>query len=553
MCSRRSTSQQTPIMDETIIIAMCESARDSDLESYSSVQVGEMLNDQAHHEEHLPSKHAALVTASDFSEPMYYDIDPMRSQSRSSTELNTSSCSRSSSFDTRACTMAGIGAVGTAPSSKPHKAQDGSWEAMKKAKERDGGLTLGHFKFVQRLGSGDIGSVYLAELKGEGTVYNAGSRPMYYAVKVMDKRALATRNKLLRAQTEREILEALDHPFLPTLYAHLDECHFSCLVMEFCPGGDLHVLRQRQPGKRFCENAVRFYAAEVLLALEYLHMMGIVYRDLKPENVLVRDDGHIMLSDFDLSLKCSVNPVLSRLASVRQPPSSCLPSGGASRNCELPGLGCVAPCSVHPIASCLPVPRFFHLPAPSSKPKSSPLRTVRRPLPELIAEPTSVRSMSFVGTHEYLAPEIIIGDGHGSAVDWWTFGIFLFELLHGRTPFRGSDNEATLMNVVTQPLKFPASDDPTVVEFPSPPAQELIRGLLVKDPLKRLAATRGASEVKQHAFFQGVNWALIRCAVPPEVPSPYTPPPPSKPKPTHNTSNQKWVTDHDSAEGLELF
>lgn len=54
----------------------------------------------------------------------------------------------------------------------------------------------------------------------------------------------------------------------------------------------------------------RFYAAEVLLALEYLHMMGVVYRDLKPENVLVREDGHIMLSDFDLSLKCLVSPTL---------------------------------------------------------------------------------------------------------------------------------------------------------------------------------------------------------------------------------------------------
>nr|GMC67212.1 protein kinase PVPK-1-like [Ipomoea batatas] len=79
----------------------------------------------------------------------------------------------------------------------------------------------------------------------------------------------------------------------------------SCLVMEFCPGGDLHALRQRQPGKYFQENA-----AEVLLALEYLHMLGIIYRDLKPENVLVREDGHIMLSDFDLSLRCTVSPTL---------------------------------------------------------------------------------------------------------------------------------------------------------------------------------------------------------------------------------------------------
>jgi protein-serine/threonine kinase len=121
------------------------------------------------------------------------------------------------------------------------------------------------------------------------------------------------------------------------------------------------------------------------------------------------------------------------------------------------------------------------------------------PLPELIAEPTGARSMSFVGTHEYLAPEIIKGDGHGSAVDWWTFGIFLYELLFGKTPFRGPGNRATLFNVVGQPLKFPESATGQV----SFAARDLIRGLLVKEPLHRLASKRGAAEIKAHPFFEG--------------------------------------------------
>lgn len=132
-----------------------------------------------------------------------------------------------------------------------------------------------------------------------------------------------------------------------------------------------------------------------------------------------------------------------------------------------------------------------------------------------MAEPTNARSMSFVGTHEYLAPEIIKGEGHGSAVDWWTFGIFLYELLFGRTPFKGAGNRATLFNVVGQPLRFP--DSPTV----SFAARDLIRGLLVKEPQHRLAYRRGATEIKQHPFFQSVNWALIRCASPPDVPPPF--------------------------------
>ncbi|KAI3856307.1 hypothetical protein MKX03_014897 [Papaver bracteatum] len=132
-----------------------------------------------------------------------------------------------------------------------------------------------------------------------------------------------------------------------------------------------------------------------------------------------------------------------------------------------------------------------------------------------MAEPTSARSMSFVGTHEYLAPEIIKGEGHGSAVDWWTFGIFLYELLFGKTPFKGSGNRATLFNVVGQPLKFP--ENPAV----SFAARDLIRGLLVKEPQHRLAYRRGATEIKQHPFFQSVNWALIHCTNPPDVPKPF--------------------------------
>ncbi|KAI9161255.1 hypothetical protein LWI28_015768 [Acer negundo] len=147
---------------------------------------------------------------------------------------------------------------------KPHKANDMRWEAIQAVRARDGVLGLSHFRLLKRLGCGDIGSVYLSELSGT---------KCYFAMKVMDKASLAGRKKLLRAQTEREILQSLDHPFLPTLYTHFETDKFSCLVMEFCPGGDLHTLRQRQPGKHFPEQAVKFYVAEVLLSLEYLHML----------------------------------------------------------------------------------------------------------------------------------------------------------------------------------------------------------------------------------------------------------------------------------------
>ncbi|XP_065866219.1 serine/threonine-protein kinase D6PK-like [Euphorbia lathyris] len=379
---------------------------------------------------------------------------------------------------------------------RPHMSRDTRWEAIRLVQRQHGSLGLKHFRLIKKLGCGDIGSVYLAELTSTGCLF---------ALKVMDNEFLASRKKMSRAETEREILQMLDHPFLPTLYAHFVSERFSCLVMEYCPGGDLHVLRQKQPSRSFSEQAARFYVVEILLALEYLHMLGVVYRDLKPENILVREDGHIMLSDFDLSLKCAGNTITVQSSSPVTEPAKKMSSPCSEASC-------IDPFCLHPSwqVSCF-TPRLLSVASKSRKLKSD-LAAQVSPLPQLVVEPTNARSNSFVGTHEYLAPEIIKGEGHGSAVDWWTFGIFLFELLYGRTPFKGSGNEETLSNVVSRSLRFPSTP---IVSFH---ARDLIRGLLIKEPENRLGSTKGAAEIKQHAFFEGLNWALIRCAMPPEMP-----------------------------------
>jgi protein-serine/threonine kinase len=133
---------------------------------------------------------------------------------------------------------------------KPHRDNnDKRWVAIQEVRSRVGSsLEAKDFKLIKKLGGGDIGNVYLAELIGTG---------VSFAVKVMEKAAIAARKKLVRAQTEKEILQSLDHPFLPTLYSHFETEMNSCLVMEFCPGGDLHSLRQKQRGKYFPEQAAR--------------------------------------------------------------------------------------------------------------------------------------------------------------------------------------------------------------------------------------------------------------------------------------------------------
>ncbi|CAN4106587.1 unnamed protein product [Withania somnifera] len=235
-----------------------------------------------------------------------------------------------------------------------------------------------------------------------------------------------------------------------------------------------------------CLFAVKVMDNDFLTTLEYLHLLGVVYRDLKPENVLVREDGHIMLSDFDLSLQCAANPTLVKSSSlVIEPPKKSSPCSA----------NCIDPLCLHPSCQVFCFnPKFLSTAAKTRKLKADLAAQVSSLL-QVVVEPTYARSNSFVGTHEYLAPAIIKGEGHSSAVDWCTFRIFLYELLYGRTPFKGPGNEDTLANVVSQ--------------------------LLQKEPVNRLGAVTGTAEIKQHPFFEGLNWALIRCSKPPEMPRSY--------------------------------
>ncbi|XP_020885766.1 protein kinase PINOID 2 isoform X1 [Arabidopsis lyrata subsp. lyrata] len=429
--------------------------------------------------------------------------------------------------------------------SKPHKANQVAWEAMARLRRCCGrAVGLEHFRLLKRLGSGDIGSVYLCQIRGS-------PETAFYAMKVVDKEAVAVKKKLGRAEMEKKILGMLDHPFCPTLYAAFEASHYSFLVMEYCPGGDLYAARLRQPSKRFTISSTRycgrFYAAETLVALEYLHMMGIVYRDLKPENVLIREDGHVMLSDFDLSFKCDVVPQLLNDNDRDRGHQGDDEDISIRRKCSTPS--CTAT-PLNPVISCFSptssrrrkknvvtttihenaagtshtvksndVSRTFSRSPSSCSRVSNGLRDISGGCPSIFAEPINARSKSFVGTHEYLAPEVISGQGHGSAVDWWTYGIFLYEMIFGRTPFKGENNEKTLVNILKAPLTFPK----VIVNSPKEyedmvNAQDLIIKLLVKNPKKRLGSLKGSIEIKRHEFFEGVNWALIRSIKPPWVP-----------------------------------
>mmetsp|Transcript_31401 Transcript_31401/g.80144 ORF Transcript_31401/g.80144 Transcript_31401/m.80144 type:complete len:717 (-) Transcript_31401:642-2792(-) len=343
---------------------------------------------------------------------------------------------------------------GTVMRRKPHKAEDKAYQALMGAQERDGKLKLLHFRRVKQLGAGDVGLVDLVAL--QGTEFK-------FAMKTLDKYEMQERNKVQRVLTEERILTTVDHPFLPTLYCTIQTDTHLHFVMEFCDGGELYGLLNSQPKKRLKEAHVRFYVAEVLLALQYLHLLGYVYRDLKPENILLHHTGHVLLTDFDLSYG----------KGVTQPKVERKPDGR------------------------------------SYKTKSGKVVTMEDYV--LLAEPQA-RANSFVGTEEYLAPEVINAAGHSAPVDWWSYGILIYELVYGITPFRGARRDETFENIIKAPLRFPSK--PTV----SPECQDLITQLLVKDPAKRLGTRTGAEEIKTHPFFKGINWALLRNEPPPYIP-----------------------------------
>jgi hypothetical protein len=202
------------------------------------------------------------------------------------------------------------GISGVVMQRKPHKADDKAYLALLSLQQRDGKLKLMHFRRVKQLGAGDVGLVDLVQL--QGTEYK-------FAMKTLDKYEMQERNKVQRVLTECQILAAVDHPFLATLYCTIQTDSHLHFVMEYCDGGELYGLLNSQPKKRLKEAHVRMYAAEVLLALQYLHLLGYVYRDLKPENILLHGSGHVLLTDFDLSYGKGVTvPSIERVPKPRK-------------------------------------------------------------------------------------------------------------------------------------------------------------------------------------------------------------------------------------------
>ncbi|GJN21500.1 hypothetical protein PR202_gb08981 [Eleusine coracana subsp. coracana] len=347
-------------------------------------------------------------------------------------------------------------------------------------------MSLADLKALSVLGQGARGVVFHVVPADTASSSAPAGNPMAMALKAMSR--AAARHKVRapglpcgadmdghrRIWFERDVLRALRHPLLPSLRGVVATDAVVGFAIDRCPGGDLKSLLRRRP--RFPDSVIRFYAAELVLALEHLHGLGVVYRDLKPENVLIQGSGHIMLVDFDLSTTLPPPPPPpppdAATSSPTSPSSRHLIINHSKKKKKKKKKKKMASM----ISSCC-----FLLPS-SRRTTESSYRSSRGS-----SAPQHHKSKSFVGTEDYVAPEIVAGSGHDHAVDC---------------------TRETFRRVLDAAPELPGERTPL---------RDLVARLLEKDPRKRL----GAPGVKRHAFFRGVDWdRVLDVARPPFIPAP---------------------------------
>jgi len=151
-------------------------------------------------------------------------------------------------------------------------------------------ISVDDFRKIKVIGKGGFGRVLLVEKKDTKKVF---------AMKILKKGVIAARGEIEHTRTEKSVLSKLDHPFLAKLHWSFQTDENLYFVMDFINGGEL--FHHLSIEKRFSDDRAKFYAAEIVSGMEYLHAHGVIYRDLKPENLLLSHKGHIVMTDFGLS------------------------------------------------------------------------------------------------------------------------------------------------------------------------------------------------------------------------------------------------------------
>ncbi|EKG19532.1 hypothetical protein MPH_03396 [Macrophomina phaseolina MS6] len=318
-----------------------------------------------------------------------------------------------------------------------------------------------NFVTVKIIGKGAFGEVKLVQRKNDGKVY---------ALKSLIKAEMFKKDQLAHVRSERDILAESDSPWVVKLHTTFQDNTFLYMLMEFLPGGDLMTMLIKY--EIFTEDITRFYMAELTLAIEAVHKLGFIHRDIKPDNILLDRGGHIKLTDFGLSTGFHKEHEASYYQKLL--------SGNTSKSSNRDNRNSVAIDQIQLTVS--------------NRTQINSWRKSRRQL-----------AYSTVGTPDYIAPEIFSGKGYDFGCDWWSVGTIMFECLIGWPPFCAEEPHDTYRKIVDWPrnLHFPP-DQQLGAE-----AEDFIRSLICNSE-DRLGRIGGAHEIKQHPFFRGVQWDGLR-------------------------------------------
>ena len=327
-------------------------------------------------------------------------------------------------------------------------------------------ISIFDFEPLKIIGKGAFGEVRVCKYIPNGDIV---------AIKKMKKEEMHKKNQVLHVRAERDVLSEAKNEWIVDLKFSFQDQHYLYLGMEFLPGGDLMSLLMARD--ILPENDAKFYAAEIVLAIESVHKLDCIHRDLKPDNVLIDANGHVKLSDFGLSKKLDLKLIDNNdLKNNYNNMNNNNYRGGAKNN--------------------LSYAQQF------SQFKSMKNSKKRRAF-----------AFSTVGTPDYIAPEVIRQKGYGQEIDWWSLGVIMFEMMIGYPPFFSESSTETCKKILDWKNTLNIRPEANI----SKEAEDILRKL-INDPEVRLG-TNGADEIKSHPFFKGIDWNHIKeTLTPPFIP-----------------------------------
>jgi len=332
-------------------------------------------------------------------------------------------------------------------------------------------LAVGDFQPLAVIGRGAFGEVRLVRKRDSGEIF---------ALKSLEKSAMVLKNQVGHVKAERDILASADNDnnWLVTLHYSFQDDHRLYMVMEYLPGGDLMGLLMKEDTLN--EATTRFYAAEMVLAIQSVHDLGYIHRDMKPDNVLLDAHGHLKLTDLGLCKKMDSRVDLLPVSQHAMNPEQAAAAAAAAATRGGGGGGNSVDSS-------------------RSKPYSRNRQV----------------AFSTVGTPDYIAPEVLAQKGYGRECDWWSMGVILYECLVGYPPFYADEPVQTCRKIVNwkQSFGFP----PEATARLSPPCMDFIRRLVCN--AENRLGTGSVEEIKRHPWFHGVDWSTLR-----SIRAPYIPP-----------------------------